>query len=64
MNARHPPPGDGDKVVQDKSISSSLSTGQEVLVVEDEVRVRDMLSRALKEMGFHSTLTPTAEAAV
>ena len=43
--------------------SSSLSAGNEVLVVEDEVRVRDMLSRALKEMGFHSTLSPTAEAA-
>ena len=43
--------------------STSLSAGNEVLVVEDEVRVRDMLSRALKEMGFHSTLAPTAEAA-
>jgi len=27
------------------------------------MRIRDMLSRALKEMGFHATLTPTAEAA-
>src|SRR4051794_36718793 len=45
------------------TVSSSLSAGNEVLVVEDEIRVRDMLSRALKEMGFHSTLAPTAEAA-
>ena len=43
--------------------SSALSAGNDVLVVEDEVRVRDMLSRALKEMGFRSTLSPTAEAA-
>ena len=43
--------------------SSSLSAGNDVLVVEDEVRVRDMLSRALKEMGFRSMLSPTAEAA-
>jgi DNA-binding NtrC family response regulator len=35
-----------------------------VLVVEDEIRIRDMLGRALKEMGFHGTLVPTAEAGV
>jgi DNA-binding NtrC family response regulator len=45
------------------SSSSVLPSGREVLVVEDEVRIRDMLSRALKEMGFHATLAPSAEAA-
>jgi DNA-binding NtrC family response regulator len=42
---------------------SSLPTGREVLVVEDEPRLRNMLNQALKEMGFHATLAPTAEAA-
>lgn len=42
---------------------SSLPSGREVLVVEDEPRIRNMLSAALKQMGFEATLTPTAEAA-
>jgi DNA-binding NtrC family response regulator len=42
---------------------SSLPTGREVLVVEDEARVRSMLSQALKDMGFNATLTSCAEAA-
>jgi DNA-binding NtrC family response regulator len=33
------------------------------LVVEDELRIRNMLSEALKQMGFHATLVPSAEAA-
>src|SRR6476661_4903444 len=43
--------------------SQSLPTGREVLVVEDELRIRTMLSQALKEMGFNATLTASAEAA-
>lgn len=41
-----------------------LPTGRDVLVVEDELRIRNMLSRALKEMGFQATLAPSAEAAL
>src|ERR1700744_4544740 len=40
----------------------ALPTGREVLVVEDETRVRDMLSRALKSLGFTATFTNSAEA--
>ena len=38
--------------------------GREVLVVEDEGRLRDMLARAVKEMGFLPTPVGTAEAAL
>jgi len=41
----------------------ALPTGREVLVVEDEQRIRSMLSQALKQMGFHATLAASAEAA-
>jgi DNA-binding NtrC family response regulator len=43
--------------------SVTLPTGREVIVVEDEIRIRTMLNQALKEMGFQATLVPTAEAA-
>src|SRR6476661_4172157 len=43
--------------------SASVSSGREVLVVEDEPRIRNMLSKALLEMGFHATLVSSAEAA-
>jgi DNA-binding NtrC family response regulator len=42
---------------------SEMLAGNDVLVVEDEVRVRNMLASALKEMGFNATFVPTAEAA-
>lgn len=45
------------------SSPSAVPTGREVLVVDDELRIRNMLSQALKEMGFRATLAPTAEAA-
>ncbi|MDB5322053.1 MAG: response regulator with CheY-like receiver, AAA-type ATPase, and DNA-binding domain [Phycisphaerales bacterium] len=45
------------------SSASTLPTGREVLVVDDEMRIRNMLSQALKEMGFRATLAPSAEAA-
>ena len=38
--------------------------GRQVLLVEDEVRLRDMLARAIHEMGFHPTAAPQAEAAL
>ena len=46
-----------------KTESSPSSSGRNVLVVEDEMRLRNMLSQALKEMGFHATLVGSAEAA-
>lgn len=44
-------------------IVESLPTGREVLVVEDEQRIRNMLGEALKQMGFHGTAVGSAEAA-
>jgi DNA-binding NtrC family response regulator len=49
--------------IRSTSSPSSLPSGRDVLVVEDEVRIRNMLSQALNEMGFRATLTPSAEAA-
>jgi DNA-binding NtrC family response regulator len=50
-------------IVPDEGIQNPAPhPGREVLVVEDEQRVRDMLSKALKEMGFRATLTSSAEA--
>src|SRR4051794_18548525 len=43
--------------------STSLPSGNEVLVVEDEARVRNMLNQALTQMGFNPTFAPSAEAA-
>lgn len=37
---------------------------REVLIVEDEVRLRDMLHRAVREMGFNPTGVGSAEAAL
>lgn len=44
--------------------AAPLPTGKQVLVVEDEQRVRTMLGQALKEMGFTATFAPSAEAAL
>jgi DNA-binding NtrC family response regulator len=41
----------------------SEQSGRQVLVVEDEARVRGMLEKALGEMGFSGTFTGSAEAA-
>jgi DNA-binding NtrC family response regulator len=49
--------------MESRSITSPLPSGRNVLVVEDEVRLRTMLSQALKQMGFQATLAPSAEAA-
>jgi DNA-binding NtrC family response regulator len=45
------------------SASSTLPTGREVLVVDDEPRIRNMLAQALKQMDFRATLAASAEAA-
>ncbi|HXE53460.1 MAG TPA: response regulator [Tepidisphaeraceae bacterium] len=37
---------------------------REVLIVEDETRLRDMLSRAVREMGFNAIAASTAETAL
>ncbi len=42
--------------------AASVPSGRDVLVVEDEPRIRNMLSKALLEMGFHATLAASAEA--
>ena len=49
--------------------SSSLpntphAVSRHVLIVEDELRLREMLSRAVKEMGFTSSPVSSAEAAL
>ena len=38
--------------------------GRQVLLVEDESRLREMLTRAVQEMGFVPTAAPQAEAAI
>ena len=38
--------------------------GRQVLLVEDETRLREMLTRAVQEMGFVPTAAPQAEAAL
>jgi DNA-binding NtrC family response regulator len=38
--------------------------GRQVLLVEDETRLREMLTRAIHEMGFQPTAVPQAESAL
>ena len=38
--------------------------GRQVLLVEDETRLRDMLTRAIHEMAFRPTAAPSGEAAL
>lgn len=45
-------------------VKSPHAQSREVLIVEDEVRLREMLCRAVKEMGFVATGAPTAESAL
>jgi DNA-binding NtrC family response regulator len=52
-----------DQKPSSPAAATSLPTGREVLVVEDEQRIRNMLSQALKQMGFNATLAGSAEAA-
>jgi DNA-binding NtrC family response regulator len=40
------------------------SEAREVLIVEDESRLREMLHRAVREMGFNPTVSHTAESAL
>ncbi|HEY8748470.1 MAG TPA: response regulator [Tepidisphaeraceae bacterium] len=40
------------------------SEAREVLIVEDESRLREMLHRAVREMGFNPTVSNTAESAL
>jgi DNA-binding NtrC family response regulator len=40
------------------------SEARDVLIVEDESRLREMLHRAVREMGFNPIAAPTAEAAL
>jgi len=43
---------------------TTIPSGRDVLVVEDEERLRTMLSQALKQIGFDATLVPNAESAI
>ena len=47
---------------QRSTVPTGVPTGRAVLVIEDEQRIRSMLSQALREMGFEATLAPTGEA--
>lgn len=38
--------------------------GRQILLVEDELRLREMLTRAIQEMGFSPTAVPQAESAL
>jgi two-component system, response regulator RegA len=42
--------------------ADSVALGRRVLVVEDESRLRDMLQRAIRDMGFDITSAASAEA--
>ena len=53
MSGRQPPPP-----------SFPPCEGRQVLLVEDETRLREMLTRAIHEMGFAPTAVPQAEAAL
>jgi len=53
VSSRQPPPP-----------SYPPGEGRQVLIVEDELRLREMLTRAVQEMGFSPTAAPNAEAAL
>ena len=53
MSSRQPPPP-----------SYPPGEARQVLIVEDETRLREMLTRAVQEMGFSPTAAPNAEAAL
>ena len=50
--------------MQTTSSPTSLPSGRDVLIVEDELRLRNMLSQALREMGFNATVAASGEAAL
>lgn len=47
-----------------KIMNTPHAISRNVLIVEDEARLRDMLCRAVKEMGFTATPASSAEAAL
>lgn len=55
---RHP--SESSRESRDRSDNASL--GRRVLVVEDESRLRDMLQRAVRDMGFEIAIAGSAEA--
>jgi DNA-binding NtrC family response regulator len=46
------------------SVPSSVPSSRRVLLVDDEPRLRDMLVRAVEQMGFDAAAASTAEAAL
>src|SRR3954453_19718458 len=57
---RHPSQSEDENKPREKSDSASI--GRRVLVVEDEIRLRDMLQRAVRDMGFEINCASSAEA--
>jgi DNA-binding NtrC family response regulator len=49
---------------QHRAITDTSTIGRRVLVVEDESRLRDMLQRAVRDMGFEINSVSNAEAGV
>src|SRR5690242_15760400 len=49
-----------ESVARDKV--ENASSGRRVLVIEDEVRLREMLNRAIRDMGFEIATAGSAEA--
>src|SRR5437763_5919123 len=55
---RHP----SESSSESRERSDNAALGRRVLVVEDEGRLRDMLQRAVRDMGFEITTVGSAEA--
>ena len=51
-----------EKQAEKRAMSDNASIGRRVLVIEDESRLRDMMSRAVRDMGFEITTVGSAEA--
>jgi DNA-binding NtrC family response regulator len=51
-----------DSSEESKAREKSEATGRRVLVIEDEGRLRDMLQRAVRDMGFEINCAGSAEA--
>jgi DNA-binding NtrC family response regulator len=60
---RHEQENDSSQESTERS-TSNATVGRRVLVVEDETRLRDMLNRAIRDMGFEIQCVGSAEAAM
>ena len=55
-------PSDSSKESISREKSENASLGRRVMVIEDESRLRDMLQRAVRDMGFEIVTAGSAEA--